>query len=270
MRLSADGRYLKDYSISDKFSKFSDVLFVAEKQARKEIEERNKIQEGIKISDTLKKEQELREAAKDARQKKMSMVVSNISSVNTHKTEESEILLGNKRNISNEELEAAKLERNNLRNQRKKEIERDRRIEVAGTKKAKMTRDVDRDISEKIALGQAQPTSKDSMIDSRLYNQTTGLESGFKGEDDYDLYDKPLFADRTAASIYNNIKKSSYLDDDAGEKVSETKKLMDRVTKRGNMFEGTDQQKGTSGKPVEFEKSDDKLGFSESHKKKEK
>ena len=103
---------------------------MTEKQARKEIEERNKIQESIKMVDTLRKEQELREAAKEARQKKMSLVVSNISSVNTHKTEESEILLGNKRNISNEELEAAKIERNNLRNQRKKEIERDRRIEV--------------------------------------------------------------------------------------------------------------------------------------------
>ena len=184
--------------------------------------------------DTLRKEQELREAAKEARQKKMSLVVSNISSVNTHKTEESEVLLGGKRNISNEELEAAKTERNNLRNQRKKEIERDRRIEViynkyhyqvAGTKKAKLTRDLDRDVSEKIALGQAQPTSKDSMIDSRLYNQTTGLESGFKGEDDYDLYDKPLFADRTSSSIYNNIKSSSNIDDDSEEKGSDTKKL---------------------------------------------
>ena len=208
-------------------------MYVTEKQARKEIEERNKIQESIKMVDTLRKEQELREAAKEARQKKMSLVVSNISSVNTHKTEESEVLLGGKRNISNEELEAAKTERNNLRNQRKKEIERDRRIEVnknnkykvAGTKKAKLTRDLDRDVSEKIALGQAQPTSKDSMIDSRLYNQTTGLESGFKGEDDYDLYDKPLFADRTSSSIYNNVKSSSNIDDDSGEKGSDTKKL---------------------------------------------
>ena len=74
-------------------------------------------------------------------------------------------------------------------------------------------------------MGQAQSTSKDSMVDSRLYNQTTGLESGFKGEDDYDLYDKPLFADRTAASIYNNIKTNSHLDDESGEKVSDTRKL---------------------------------------------
>jgi SNW domain-containing protein 1 len=88
-----------------------------------------------------------------------------------------------------------------------------------------MTRDLDRDISEKIALGQAQPTSKDTMVDSRLYNQSMGLESGFKGEDDYDLYDKPLFADRTAASIYNNIKSSTSIDDEGTDKVSDTKRL---------------------------------------------
>jgi predicted metal-dependent phosphoesterase TrpH len=99
-------------------------------QARKEIDERNKIQDSIKMVDTVKKEQELREAAKEARQKKMALAVSNISSVNTQKTDDSELLLGNKRAITNEELEAAKTERNNLRNQRKKEIERDRRIEV--------------------------------------------------------------------------------------------------------------------------------------------
>ena len=106
------------------------MLNVTEKQARAEIEERNKIQESIKMVDTLRKEEELREAAKEARQKKMNLVVSNISSVDTRKTDENGLLIGNKRNISNEELEAAKIERNNLRNQRKKEIERDRRIEV--------------------------------------------------------------------------------------------------------------------------------------------
>jgi len=194
-------------------------------QARKEIDERNKIQDSIKMVDTVKKEAELRDAAKEARQKKMALAVSNISSVNTQKTEESEILIGNKRSISNEELEAAKIERNNLRNQRKKEIERDRRIEVSGNRKAKSMRDAERDISEKIALGQAQPTSKESMVDTRLYNQTVGVESGFKDEEEYDLYDKPLFTDRTSASIYKNIKSDNVLDEDGTETTLESKKM---------------------------------------------
>ena len=102
----------------------SQIYYITEMQARKEIDERNKIQDSIKMVDTVKKEQELRNAAKEARQKKMALAVSNISSVNTAKTDESDLLIGNKRVMNNDELEAAKNERNNLRNQRKKEIER--------------------------------------------------------------------------------------------------------------------------------------------------
>jgi SNW domain-containing protein 1 len=43
-------------------------------------------------------------------------------------------------------------------------------MEVAGKKKSKTTRDEERDISEKIALGQAQPTSREAMFDQRLFN----------------------------------------------------------------------------------------------------
>jgi hypothetical protein len=64
-----------------------------------------------------------------------------------------DIISGKKRNREERELEEAKKERDELRYQRKREIERDRRMEVAGKKKSKTTRDEERDISEKIALG---------------------------------------------------------------------------------------------------------------------
>lgn len=255
------------------------MLYITEKQARKEIEERNKLQESIKMMDNIKKERELSEAAKEAREKKIAMAVSNISSVMTHKTDDTEILIGKKTNRYEEpiatmtsydqKLEEEKQERNKLRNIRKKEIERDRRIEVAGTKKAKLTRDVDRDISEKIALGQAQP-SKETMVDARLYNQVTGLETGFKEEEDYDLYDKPLFVDRTQASIYKNVKAGSGIDDDKVNDVSESKKLMEKIYKRGNMFEGADITMNKGGKPIEFESTQEEYGLNDIHKKKSK
>jgi SNW domain-containing protein 1 len=48
-----------------------------------------------------------------------------------------------------------------------------------------INRDQGRDISEKIALGLAKPTmSKESMFDSRLFNQSEGISSGFRGGDD--------------------------------------------------------------------------------------
>jgi len=111
-----------------------------------------------------------------------------------------------KRSREERDLEEAKKERDALRHQRKRELERDRRMEVAGKKNSKSLRDEERDISEKIALGQAQPSARETMFDQRLFNQTSGLDTGFGEEDDYNLYDRPLFTDRTAASIYKNVK----------------------------------------------------------------
>merc|ERR1719203_2508348 len=89
-------------------------------------------------------------------------------------------------------------------NQRQREIERDQRLELAG-KKDKRSRENDRDIGERIALGQvAQPTSQEAMFDARLFNQNAGMDSGYNGGDDEKcaVFDKPLFADRSQAGIY--------------------------------------------------------------------
>jgi len=48
---------------------------------------------------------------------------------------------------------------------------------MANKKKTKASRDADRDISEKIALGQAQPTSSEVMFDQRLFNQNAGIDA---------------------------------------------------------------------------------------------
>jgi hypothetical protein len=45
---------------------------------------------------------------------------------------------------------------------------------------------------------------------------------------------------------------------------------MDKIIKRGKMFEGTDNATNNSGKPVEFEKSKEVYGLNEKYKKKEK
>jgi SNW domain-containing protein 1 len=47
-----------------------------------------------------------------------------------------------------------------------------------------------------------------------LFNQVSGLDSGFGHDDDYNLYDKPLFADRTAASIYKNVREVNEEEDE--------------------------------------------------------
>ena len=143
-----------------------------------------------------------------------------------------------------EKHEQERKERDEIRRLLRKENERNRRREQAGLNKTKNERDADRDISEKIALGQAQPTTRDVMFDQRLFNQTAGLGQGFGDEEDYNLYDKPLFADRTAASIYKNINRETgqgalanqLSDDDDNEGQSDVKKVLRQAPARG--FEG--------------------------------
>lgn len=142
-------------------------------------------------------------------------------------------------------------------------------MERAGMKRTKHERDQDRDISEKIALGQAQPTSRgEAMFDQRLFNQTAGLGSGFGHDEDYNLYDKPLFTDRTAASIYKGVKTLDTAGDDAqADDAGQTrvrKVLGQSSGQDGGGFDGSrtndmssvnPHKNSARSKPVEFEKT---------------
>ena len=102
---------------------------------------------------------------------------------------------------------AARLRRDEIREERRRERERERRLEARdahGGKRSKLTRDRDRDVSERVALGQAAvggARGGESMYDQRLFNQDAGIDSGFGPDDGYNTFSKPLFADR-GNSIY--------------------------------------------------------------------
>ena len=87
--------------------------------------------------------------------------------------------LSKKRSHLDRRQEEARRDREAIKAQRRREIVREDRMERAGLKKSKTERENDRDVSERIALGQAQPTSREAMFDQRLFNQTAGLGSGF-------------------------------------------------------------------------------------------
>jgi len=97
---------------------------------------------------------------------------------------------------------AARLRRDEIREERRRERERERRLEslnAHGAKRSKITRDRDRDVSERMALGQANVGAGrggEALYDQRLFNQDAGLDSGFGADDTYNTYSKPLFADR--------------------------------------------------------------------------
>jgi SNW domain-containing protein 1 len=100
-----------------------------------------------------------------------------------------------------EDEEAAKI-RDTMRAEKRRDREREMRMSNMGTEqRAKMlARQQNRDISEKIALGLAKPTlSKESMLDSRLFNREQ-LSNTFGDDENYALFDRPLFHGSTAAA----------------------------------------------------------------------
>ena len=152
MRLAADGRSLQHNSINESFADIIDSLYIAERQSKLELEERAKVQRSVDYNQYLKKEAELRNAALEAREE--------YKKINEQEDDEDD-----------DELQ----EREEFRYHRKREIDREERMKKVGAEKKKQIRKEERDISEKIALGQAQPTNQDVAYDQRLFDNAGGL-----------------------------------------------------------------------------------------------
>ncbi|KAF3357997.1 Alcohol dehydrogenase 1 [Verticillium dahliae VDG1] len=141
--------------------------------------------------------------------------------------------------------EAEVRERERARKDKMREEERKLRQSRMGAERRVqvMAREQNRDISEKIALGLAKPTqSKETMYDSRLFNQSSGFDSGFNEDNPYD---KPLFAAQDAiSSIY---RPKANMDDDGDEAAGD--KEMAKIQKASRFGEalGRGTFKGTRG-----------------------
>ena len=258
IRLANDGRNLRKYQANQNFAKLADILALTEKNVRKEIEDKNKIAQSIQIAAAMKKEQELREAAKQARQERKlnnnssSMMLSLDSEDIKIKKEKSDKMtnddissyLKNKRKRSEEDEEKEKRERNELRAIRKKEIEYERRIEIQ-----KKYEKEGRDVNDKVLLGQNNIVNNSNVIDSRLYDQEGGIENVFEYTEDCEVYDKPLFNGKNKLSnIYKTFNTSG---------GNNSKKLMSKIISQGGKIFNSDMDAINSRKegPVQFEKS---------------
>ena len=112
-------------------------MYLAEKQARSEIEERIKIQKSQRYKEHLQQEQLMREAALKARHEKAQLLHSA-----TEATDQED------------SIELNLKDRNDIRYLRKREVQRQKRIEDhLNAKTNKHNPDLNRDISEKVALG---------------------------------------------------------------------------------------------------------------------
>eukprot|EP00601_Ochromonadales_sp_CCMP2298_P033466 CAMPEP_0173355096 /NCGR_PEP_ID=MMETSP1144-20121109/17564_1 /TAXON_ID=483371 /ORGANISM="non described non described, Strain CCMP2298" /LENGTH=204 /DNA_ID=CAMNT_0014303745 /DNA_START=15 /DNA_END=626 /DNA_ORIENTATION=- len=107
-----------------------------------------------------------------------------------------------------EEDKVARQQRERIRMEKRKDREREIRLEnmKGNMRKNKGDRDDGRDISEKIALGMLKGAggklTGEAMYDSRMFNQSAGMDAGFGNEDEYNTYTKPLFDRSGAESIY--------------------------------------------------------------------
>mmetsp|Transcript_25273 Transcript_25273/g.99815 ORF Transcript_25273/g.99815 Transcript_25273/m.99815 type:complete len:650 (-) Transcript_25273:848-2797(-) len=142
--------------------------------------------------------------------------------------------------------------RDEIREERRREREREMRLKEragedgAAVKKSKLSRDKDRDVTERLALGQKVAASGNGevMYDQRLFNQGKGgMDSGLAAEDSYNLYDKPLFSAKTDNFMYRP----------RGEDAANTARF-----KADKGFEGAEEtfasRSGKREKPVEFER----------------
>ena len=276
-RLAADGRGLQEVQINDNFAKLSEALYVAEQKAREAVQMRSKVQRELMLKEKERKEQELRALAQKARMERtggpsapsavpagggrgaVDAIDEDMDMEQPHEPRE-------QRRESREEREA-RIERDRIREERRRERERERRLEAkdaAMGKKSKITRDRDRDISEKIALGMASTGGSkggEVMYDQRLFNQDKGMDSGFATDDQYNIYSKGLFTAQSTMSTLYRPKKDGDSDvygdtDEQLEKVMKTERF-----KPDKAFTGASERTGKRDRPVEFDKQEENDPF---------
>ncbi|CAD6896181.1 unnamed protein product [Tilletia caries] len=291
-RLAADGRGLQDVHINDNFAQFSESLHLADRHAREEVRQRALMQQKLAAKEKAAKEDHLRMLAQRAREERSGAPLAALT--DAPGTSTSAILAPNTAgrptavsvtqaaagsgsggmqaalagygsdsgngSDDDDEDEAAARARDQLRAERRREHERDLRMSNMGTEQRArvLMREQNRDISEKIALGLAKPTlSKDSQLDSRLFNQEA-LPGSFGDDDSNNLFDKALFQGSTAAAaIYRRPAGAGGADDIYGGGTEEgfgEELQNDRFgLGKSKAFAGSELREARHG-PVQFEK----------------
>lgn len=281
-RLAADGRGLMEPTVnSSNFAALAESLYVAEQQARKEVRLRAVTQKKLALAESEQREMELRKIAQQARLERGGIPAmhqapdhgqESATGGGTATAEQQRVssnagaaLRGDARGVpvvedassvnSDEESDdtSAARQREKLRIERKRERERELRLEKNMEAIKKQRLEEERDVSEKIALGTVTGTGGGDQIDSRLYNTSEGMDSGFGREDDYTAYTKPLFDRAQAASIYRPTRGEVDADEQYEQlKAGATSKF--RPHKGFNGAEGGMAAEPRTA-PVQFEKS---------------
>lgn len=270
-RLAADGRGLREHSINPNFATLSESLYVAERQARQEVRMRAQVQKRLVLKEKEEREEELRNLANQARMERSGGTVSGTVQERTVDTtgggaissEDEDSVVAppvSSKPVAETDEEVAARQRERLRQERKKERERELRLENNQELK-KQRLEAERDVSEKVALGvhTGHGGGLGGQVDSRLYNQSAGMDSGFGAEDEYNTYSKPLF-DRqgvSSSSIYRPTRgETEYNADEQYDKLVEgaTSKFQPDKGFAGAEGGRGHVSAGSRSAPVQFEK----------------
>lgn len=271
-RLAADGRNLREHTLGEGHAAFAEAMYAAERKAREEVATRAAIREQVQLKAKADTENKLMQMASVVHAARTGGAgkpgspgsLSSGSSIGSGASLAEDSARGSRargargRSRSRSPARSARrrggrsrsrspvandaLAREKMRQEHARDVQRELRRGRAG----KALRDSDRDISEKIALGQAMPQrlEGDAMYDSRLFSQAAGASSASA----HDVYDKPWLA-RREATIYRPSAAGAGA---AQASVEDLAAGGGRVFKPDVDFEGVDRSAPRAAGPVEF------------------
>lgn len=268
-RLAADGRGLQDVSVSEEFAHFSEALNAADHLAREEVRQRSAMQAKLAEKEKAAKEEHLRLLAQRAREACAAEDNSGGRRIDGRPDamgvlagygSESGSDTGSASGPGDESEDSEAAERDRVRAERRREKEREMRLSKMGTEQRArlMAKEQNRDISEKIALGMAKPSTQGG-LDERLFNRES-LKASWGDDDSYALYDQPLLQGSSAArAIYSRPAQGASASDSYGggtvEGISD-ELTHDRFGLGASKFQGASEAASEAG-PVMFEKDSD-------------
>ncbi|CAM9901410.1 unnamed protein product [Heterosigma akashiwo] len=253
-RLAADGRGLQEFSVNDQFATLSEALIIAERKARDQLALKQKLKQQLAAKEKERKEQDLRALAKKARMGALGLAVAAIAAAGRWRWSAA----GRRRGEAGRVARASATDPLATASAwRKREMRLDNfKGEQEDGPRGQRT-------VEKIALGLnvgKQKLAGDQVFDSRLFNQSAGMDSGFGQDDDYNAYSKPLFDRGGAGNIYRPRATD-------GDSYGTAEEQYDKITKTDRFrpdkgFKGTEYAGGGGQEraaPVQFEKQAEEL-----------
>lgn len=275
-RLASDGKSVEERTINPRIADFAEALYVAERSSREEVELRAAVERKAAEHEQRQRDEQLRLVAEKARleARKISEDLKQVLKEENryqrrHRDEHHRANFHDDDRVydsyQHQDRGLTVSQRERIRKEREYERERELRLSrMSAEQRARfLSRESDRDISERIALGgtisakdvNSHKIEKDveSIFDQRLFDQTSGISSGFGGaaEGSQSIYDRPLFGSSNSL-VHNLIYRPHFgfneSEDETIDDGSDSKK-----SKTDHTYSGSKRIEPRAG-PVLFEK----------------